>query len=102
MPAWEKLCPVDEIPPGSRKVFPVGAADVLVINAGKRFFACANECPHLGEPLDKTGELHNHVIRCSAHGYQMDLVNGKCLTEAGLDLPVFRSEVREGWLWIQV
>jgi len=97
---WEKLCPAEEIPPGTRKRFPLSALDILVINTGKRFYASSSECPHLGESLE-TGELQGHVIRCNAHGYKMDLSNGKCLTEAGLDIPVFQVEVREGWIWVR-
>ena len=101
MAKWEKLVQESEIPPGSRKVVPAAAMDLLIINAGKRFYACANECPHLGEPLEN-GELQGHVIRCSAHGYKMDLSDGHCVTEAGLDLPVFPIEVREGWIFVKL
>ena len=31
---WEKLCAAEEIPPGTRKRFPIGALDILVFNAG--------------------------------------------------------------------
>lgn len=101
MANWEKLCPSSDIPPGSRRLFPMSMWDVLVFNTGKRIFACSNECPHLGEPLEKS-ELAGHVIRCSAHGYKMDLTNGKCLSEAGLELPVFPVEIRDNWIWIKI
>ncbi|MBI3549518.1 MAG: Rieske (2Fe-2S) protein [Elusimicrobia bacterium] len=101
MAQWEKVCAVEEVPANGRKLVPVGVFNVLVFNSGKRYFACVNECPHLGMPLE-TGELAGHVVRCNSHGYQMDLTNGRCLTEAGLSLPVFPVEVREGWIWIKV
>ena len=98
---WEKVCSVEELPPGTQKSFPLGALDVLLINTGKRIYACSNECPHLGEPLEK-GELHGHVIRCSAHGYKMDLSNGKCLTEGELEIPIFQVELRDGHIWVKL
>lgn len=101
MAKWEKLVQESEIPPGTRKVVPAAAMDLLIINAGKRFYACANECPHLGEPLE-TGELQGHILRCNAHGYKMDLSDGHCVTEAGVDLPVFPIEVREGWIFVKL
>jgi len=100
MAKWEKLCPVEEIPPGSRKRFPLGSLEILIFNTGKRFFASSSECPHLGESLED-GELMGTVIRCNAHGYKMDLTTGKCITEAGLDIPIFQVEVRENWLWVK-
>ncbi|MEK7743355.1 MAG: Rieske (2Fe-2S) protein [Elusimicrobiota bacterium] len=100
MPKWEKLCPVEDIPPGSRKLFPLSALDIIVFNTGKRFYASAAECPHLGENLID-GELTGHVVRCKAHGYKMDLSDGKCITEAGVDIPIFPVEVREGSVWVK-
>ena len=102
MANWEKICALAEVPPGTRKMFPAVLWNILIFNTGKRIFACANECPHLGEPLLTTGELHGHVVRCSAHGYEMDLSSGKCMTEAGVDLPIFQVEVRDGWIWIKL
>lgn len=101
MADWEKLCPVEELPEGERKLFPLGALDVLIVHQGKRYYACAAECPHLGESLED-GELHGHVLRCNAHGYKMDLSNGKCLTEGELELPIFQVEVRDGWVCVKV
>lgn len=101
MANWEKLCPVAEVPSGTRKVLPMGMWNVLVVNTGKRYLACNNECPHLGEPLEK-GELIGHTLYCSTHGYKVDLTNGKCLSEAGLDLPIFPIEVRADWIWIKI
>lgn len=102
MANWEKLCPLSEIPPSGRKSFALGMWSVIVFNAGKRFYACAAECPHLGVNLE-SGELQGHVLRCSGHGYQLDLSNGQCLTEAGLELPIFQVESRpDGWIWIKI
>ena len=100
MSNWENLCPVEDIPPGTRKLFPLSALDVIVYNTGKRFYASAAECPHLGESLLE-GELQGHVLRCKAHGYRMDLSNGKCINDAELGLPVFLVEVRDGHIWIK-
>ena len=101
MAKWEKICPVDEVPAQSRKLLTLGVWNVLLFNTGKRYFASSAECPHLGESLE-LGELQGIIIRCNAHGYQMNLTDGKCLTEAGLNLPTFPVEVREGWIWIKI
>jgi len=100
MSDWEKLCPQEDLPDGSQKVFPIGAMEVLIIHEGKRYYACANECPHLGECLEG-GEVHGHVIRCNGHGFKLDLSNGKCLTEGELELPLFKVEVRDGWVCVK-
>ncbi|MBI5244024.1 MAG: Rieske (2Fe-2S) protein [Elusimicrobia bacterium] len=100
MPKWEPLCPVADLPPGSRKVFPLSALDIIVFNTGKRFYASAAECPHEGSNLTDC-ELQGHVLVCKAHGYKFDLASGKCLTEAGMDIPIFPVEVRDGSIWVK-
>jgi nitrite reductase/ring-hydroxylating ferredoxin subunit len=97
---WEKLCPTDDIPGGQRKLFPLSALDVIVFNTGKRFHACAAECPNDGSSLLE-GPLTGHVVSCQTDGYKFDLSTGKCISEAGMDVPVFPVEVRDGWVWVK-
>lgn len=98
---WEKICPAADLPAGRRKRFPVGAIDLLIINTGKRYYACANECPHLGESLEEKGEMHGHVIRCTSHGNKLDLATGKSVTDADMEIPIFQVEVRDGWVCVK-
>ena len=42
---------VDEIPPGSHKLVPIGRHGVGVYNVNGTFYAIANYCPHEGGPL---------------------------------------------------
>jgi len=86
------LCRADEIPPGSRRVFPIGGArGVGVFNVGGRFYAIRNVCPHKGGPLCK-GRLRPHVVapgvnqvaferedeilKCPWHQWEFDLRTG--------------------------
>jgi len=98
---WEKLCPVDDIPGGRRKRFPLGAIEILVINTGKRFYACSWECPHSGGNLEDA-DVQGHIIRCKSHDYRMDLATGKCLDEADLEIPIFPVEMQNGWVAVKV
>ena len=42
---------VDEIPPGTHKLVPIGRHGVGVYNVNGTFYAIANYCPHEGGPL---------------------------------------------------
>jgi len=42
---------VNEIPPGSHKLVPIGRHGVGVYNVNGAFYAIANYCPHQGGPL---------------------------------------------------
>src|SRR4051812_35352664 len=45
------VAPVDEIPPGTRKLVEVGGRAVVVFNLGGEFYALNNRCPHRGGSL---------------------------------------------------
>lgn len=42
---------MDEIPPGTHKLVPIGRHGVGVYNVNGNFYAIANYCPHQGGPL---------------------------------------------------
>ncbi|EME67294.1 Rieske (2Fe-2S) domain-containing protein [Rhodococcus ruber BKS 20-38] len=52
---------VDEIPPGERKIVPIGRYGVGVYNVDGRFYAIANYCPHEGGPLC-LGRTHGQSV----------------------------------------
>jgi UDP-MurNAc hydroxylase len=37
-------------------------------------------CPHLKADLTRFGEEKDGILTCTLHGWQFDLVTGKCLT----------------------
>ena len=43
--------PVEEIPPGSRKIIKVSGREIGIFNVDGEFFALRNVCPHMGAPL---------------------------------------------------
>ena len=45
------VAPVDDIPPGGRKLVEVNGRAVVVFNLGGEFFALNNRCPHRGGSL---------------------------------------------------
>ncbi len=84
---------VDEIPPGSSKVVPIGRHGVGVYNVGGTFYAIANYCPHEGGPLcagrtrgrtvvdesvpgDSVMVRDNEFIYCPWHQWGFELATG--------------------------
>lgn len=72
---------------------------VLVARVGDRFHALEDACPHSGLSLCR-GELHGHVVRCAGHGWEIDVRDGRVLTEVGRgeSNPTLRCEVEDGWV----
>jgi nitrite reductase/ring-hydroxylating ferredoxin subunit len=85
------VAPVDEIPPGSRRIVTVQGREIGIFNVGGRFFALRNSCAHQGGPLCE-GALVGHLrserpghyefdssrkfVECPWHGWEFDLQTG--------------------------
>ncbi|AHB04837.1 MULTISPECIES: Rieske (2Fe-2S) protein [Pandoraea] len=76
--------PVDELPPGKRKIMFVDSRSIVVFNIEGTVYAIDNACPHDGASL-ASGQLDGHLLQCPAHGLRFDLktgcaAGGLCLT----------------------
>lgn len=88
-----EVCPVDELPPGERRIVEVEGLphSVGVFNVDGEFYALANVCPHHLAPLcegkitgemtaSKVGEFEfgreGEVIQCPWHGWQFNIADG--------------------------
>lgn len=73
--------PVNELPPGKRKVIFVNDRGVVVFNIDGTIYAIDDSCPHNGASL-ASGRLEGHLLHCPAHGLRFDLRTG-CMHGGG-------------------
>ena len=72
------ICPVDELPPGEKRLVEWEELEIGVINCAGEIFAIEDRCSHDdGELVD--GELYEEdcTIECPRHGSRFDLRTGK-------------------------
>lgn len=109
------LCPVAELPPGTRKVFTGvgGARGVGVFNVEGRYYAVRNICPHKGAPLCY-GRLRPHIVgaaagefaferegeilKCPWHQWEFDIATGWSLYAPRLRVRTYSVTVEDGQL----
>ena len=60
---------------GYQHVFTVGRLSLLLIQDNGRPFIIKNECPHLGQRLQKA-TVNTGILRCPGHGFEFDLSTG--------------------------
>jgi len=90
-PDFFKVAKVSEIPESDMKI--VFNNLVAVANAGGRFYAFGNVCPHAAGPLGE-GFLEGCAVECPWHAAQWDITTGKALTGlATTDIPLFEVRV---------
>lgn len=61
-----------------KKVVTVNGQELLLVKAKGIVYACENECPHQGSPLNGGLIKDAEHITCPRHGYKFNLKNGNC------------------------
>jgi 3-phenylpropionate/trans-cinnamate dioxygenase ferredoxin subunit len=72
------ICPLDELPPGARRLVEWEDLEIGVFNCGGELFAIEDRCSHDNGPLAQ-GELDADGCRveCPRHGSWFDLRTGE-------------------------
>jgi nitrite reductase/ring-hydroxylating ferredoxin subunit len=86
------VAPLEDLPPGSRKLVTIDGRPIAIFNVGGEFFALVDRCPHRGGSLCQgklTGLVQSaepgayaysrpgEILRCPWHGWEFDIRTGK-------------------------
>lgn len=101
--ALEKAVPLDDVPPGKMVAVKLGKAEVLLVNVDGEIFAMDDVCLHMGGPLHE-GSLEDHTVTCPWHEGQYDVQTGDANPETDWveDTRSFRTEVKDGYVWVEL
>lgn len=102
MATWIKLVPVEEIPTmGSRKVV-VGEIEIAIFKTRDgSIFAINNVCPHKQGKLTE-GLVHEHVVTCPLHNWDVDLATGKALGNDSGCTNVYETKIEEDVVYLNL
>jgi 3-phenylpropionate/trans-cinnamate dioxygenase ferredoxin subunit len=79
--AEHEVCRLDELPPGTVRIVPVGAITVGVYNCGGELYALEDRCTHDDGPLcEGDFDCEEKVAVCPRHGARFDIATGRALT----------------------
>ncbi len=84
---------LSDVPNWGKKVVDVDGTQVLLVNVKNEIFACENECPHQGSPL-QAGIVKDGNLSCPRHGYRFNLKNGSCLDNPAFTLKLFPVQLQ--------
>ena len=99
MTATVRVCPLDELQRDGVRVVSTGERTVAVFWHRDEVFAVDNRCPHMGFPLSQ-GTVADGILTCHWHHAKFDLSGGCAFDLFADDVAAFRSEVRDGEVWI--
>lgn len=111
------VCTVDELPPGSSKIVPLGKFGVGVYNIDGTFHAIANYCSHEGAPLcaglvggsneyapEEAGRLRRvregRIVRCPWHHWEFDITTGKALAHPRRRVRTYAVDISDGKVYV--
>ncbi len=96
-----KVAAAADLLPGQGMVVQAEDAEIALFNMGGTFHAIGNTCCHRGGPLGE-GSLDGKVVTCPWHGWEFDVTTGVAETDSSMGVPVFRTEVRNGDVFIEL
>ena len=99
-----EICPVDELPPGERRVVSWEDLEIGVFNCRGDILAMEDRCSHDGGDLSE-GEVDEEActVECPRHGSHFDLRTGKPLNlPAYVPVETFPVSVVAGVIRVEV
>jgi nitrite reductase/ring-hydroxylating ferredoxin subunit len=113
----QPVCSVEELPPGTMKLVPVGKFGVGVYNVDGSFYAIANYCAHEGAPLcagfvggtnefapDIPGQLRHvregTILRCPWHQWEYDITTGQNVADPHRRVRTYQVDVTGGEVYL--
>lgn len=102
MANWIKITEVENIPSmGSRKVV-IDEIEIAIFKTkDDSIFAINNTCPHKQGKLSE-GLVHEHIVTCPLHNWDIDLATGEALGNDSGCTNVYESKVEDGILYLSL
>ena len=98
------ICPVDELPPGAKRVVEWEDLEIGVVNCNGDIVAIEDRCSHdNGDLMEGDVDVDKCTVECPRHGSLFDLRTGKPLTlPAYVPVDTFAVVVEDGVIRVEV
>jgi 3-phenylpropionate/trans-cinnamate dioxygenase ferredoxin subunit len=104
LPPTIEICPLSELPPGTRKIIEHDDLDIGIFNIAGSLYAIEDRCSHDDGPLAE-GPLDPVActIECPRHGSRFDLRSGRPITlPAYVPVETFRVLVEDDIIKLEI
>ena len=98
------ICPIDELPPGEKRLFEVEDLEIGVFNCNGTILAIEDRCSHDdGELVYGEWDQEDCTVECPRHGSVFDLRTGKPMNlPAYVPVDTFPVLVDDGVIRVEV
>jgi 3-phenylpropionate/trans-cinnamate dioxygenase ferredoxin subunit len=98
------ICPVDELPPGAKRLVELDDFEIGVFNCDGQLYAIEDRCSHDdGELVEGELDADECTIECPRHGSRFDLKTGNPVNlPAYVPIDTFPVTVADGVIRVEV
>ena len=98
------ICPVDELPPGAKRVVLWEDLEIGVVNCGGEVLAIEDRCSHDdGDLMEGDVDEETCTVECPRHGSEFDLRTGKPLNlPAYVPIETYPVTIEDGVIKVEV
>ena len=98
------ICPVEELPPGAKRVVMWEDLEIGIVNCGGEILAVEDRCSHDdGDLMEGDVDEENCTVECPRHGSEFDLRTGKPLNlPAYVPIETYPVTVEGGVIRVEV
>ena len=98
------ICPVDDLPPGAKRVVRWEDLEIGIVNCGGEILAIEDRCSHDdGDLMEGDVDEETCTVECPRHGSVFDLRTGAPLNlPAYVPIDTFPVEVEDGVIKVEV
>ena len=98
------ICPVDEFPPGAKRVVRWEDLEIGIVNCGGDILAIEDRCSHYdGDLMEGDVDEETCTVECPRHGSVFDLRTGKPLNlPAYIPIETYPVTVEDGLIKVEV
>ena len=99
-----EICPVDELPPGAKRVVTWEDLEIGIVNCGGAILAVEDRCSHDdGDLMEGDVDEETCTVECPRHGSVFDLRTGKPLNlPAYIPIETYPVTVEDGLIKVEV
>ena len=90
-----------EVSPGQCRAVEVEGKLIALFNVDGKFHAIDNTCAHRGGPLGE-GELDGNVVTCPWHGWQFDVMTGRCATNPAAKVAKYNVKMEGDSVFVEI
>ena len=98
------ICPVEELPPGAKRVVMWEDLEIGIVNCGGDILAVEDRCSHDdGDLMEGDVDEQTCTVECPRHGSEFDLRTGKPLNlPAYVPIETYPVLVEDGVIKVEV